>query len=488
MAVYCMNEIPYFSITELGRAYRDRSQSPVEVCRILLDRIQQIDPVLKAFIRLTPERALAEAEQAQRVLRSGNNPGPLCGIPYAVKDLFDVRDFPTTAGTSLLKQHRAEGDAWAVSRLAAAGMILIGKTHTVQFAYGGVGINHDLGTPRNPWKREPYVPGGSSSGSAVAVSAGLVPAALGTDTAGSVRIPASLCGLVGLKTTFGRIGRTGVYPLSFHLDSVGPLTRTVADAALITQGLLGIDPRDEPTRWAPPADLLSNLSDDIRGLRLGLVEPVFFDQADPQIERAVRAAARVFQTLGAQVEPFELPEAAEILADRNAALVTAAEACVVNRDFLDRHFEALDPVVANRMIGGRKLPAADYSATWRHWLSLREQALKRLGNLDALLVPTTRLPALPLIEVDRTWETYQAFNAAYLRNTFIGSVLQWCGISLPCGFTDQGLPIGLLLYGRPFQEALILRLARAYEQETVWHKRRPDLSWAALEEGSGLPS
>jgi aspartyl-tRNA(Asn)/glutamyl-tRNA(Gln) amidotransferase subunit A len=483
MAVYYMNEIHYFSITELARAYRDRSLSPVEVCRTLLDRIQQIDPVLKAFIRLTPERALAEAERAEQAWRSGDDPGPLCGIPYAVKDLFDVRDFPTTAGTSLLEHHRAEGDAWAVRRLAAAGMVLIGKTHTVQFAYGGVGINHDLGTPHNPWKREPYVPGGSSSGSAVAVSTGLVPAALGTDTAGSVRIPASLCGLVGLKTTFGRIGRTGVYPLSFHLDSIGPLTRTVEEAALITQGLLGTDPRDEATRWAPAADLLTDLSHEIRGLRLGLAESIFFDQSDPPIEGAVREAARVFQSLGAPVEPFELPEAAEILTDRNAALFTAAEACVVNRDFLDRDFEALDPVVANRMIGGRKLPATDYIATWRQWLSCRERALQRLGNLDALLVPTTCLPALPLFEVDRTWETYQAFNAAYLRNTFIGSVLQWCGISLPCGFTDQGLPIGLMIYGRPFQEALILRLARAYERATVWHKRRPDLSWAAGEDG-----
>jgi aspartyl-tRNA(Asn)/glutamyl-tRNA(Gln) amidotransferase subunit A len=483
-----MNEIPYFSLTELARAYRDRSLSPVEVYRTLLDRIQQIDPVLKAFIRLTPERALAEAERAEQAWRSGDDPGPLCGIPYAVKDLFDVRDFPTIAGTRLLEHHRAEGDAWAVRRLAAAGMILIGKTHTVQFAYGGVGINHDLGTPRNPWKQEPYVPGGSSSGSAVAVSAGLVPAALGTDTAGSVRIPASLCGLVGLKTTFGRIGRTGVYPLSFHLDSIGPLTRTVEDAALITQGLLGIDPRDEATRWAPPADLLTDLSNEIRGLRLGLAQPVFFDQADPQIEGAVREAARVFQSLGAPVEPFELPEAAEILADRNAALFTAAEACVVNRDFLDRHFEALDPVVAQRMIGGRNLPATDYITTWRQWLSLRERVLHRLEGIEALIVPTTPITALSLAEADQTAETYRTCNAVYLRNTFIGSVLGWCAISIPCGFTDQGLPIGLMIYSRPFQEALILRLSRAYEQATVWHKRRPDLSWAALEEGSGLPS
>ena len=364
-------------------------------------------------------------------------------------------------------------------------MILLGKTRTVQFAYGGVGINHDQGTPQNPWQQAPHIPGGSSSGSAVAVSGGLVPAALGTDTAGSVRIPASLCGLVGLKTTFGRVGRTGVYPLSFHLDSIGPLTRTVTDAALITQALQGTDAQDETTSCTPAADLGTGLTADIRGLRLGLAETVFFEQLDPEIEKTVRDAARVFHSLGGQVASCEFPEAAEILADRNAALFTAAEACVVNGVFLDRHFEALDPVVAQRMIGGRKLAATDYIATWRHWLSCRKRALERWGGLDALLVPTTRLPALPLAEVDLSWETYQTFNAAYLRNTFIGSVLGWCALTVPCGFTSRGLPVGLMIYGRPFQEALVLRLARAYEQATVWHKRRPDLSWAALEEGSG---
>lgn len=479
------SSIPYFSITDLARSYRNRSLGPVEVTRTLLERIERLNPSLRAFILLTPERALAEAELAEAAFRSGTDPGSLCGIPYAVKDLFDVRDLPTTAGTRLRHGQRSKEDAWAVRRLAAAGMILIGKTHTVQFAYGGVGINHDLGTPHNPWKREAHVPGGSSSGSAAAVSAGLVPAALGTDTAGSVRIPAALCGLVGLKTTFGRVGRTGVYPLSFHLDSIGPLARTVEDAALIGQALQGLDPQDEATQAAPAADRLTDLPAEIRGLRLGLAETVFFDRTDPQIERAVRESARIFRSLGAPVDSIEIPEAAEILADPNSALFTAAEACVVNQAFLDHHFEELDPVVAQRMIGGRKLPAIDYIATWRQWLSLREKVLHRLEGIAALIVPTTPLPALPLAEADRSAETYRTCNAAYLRNTFVGSVLGWCALSLPCGFTDQGLPIGLMIYGRPFQEALVLRLARAYEQATVWHERHPDLSWVARDRPEG---
>ena len=210
--------IHYLTISDLTRRYRDHSLSPVEVTRHLLQRIQEFDPRLRSFLHLTPERALEEARQAEKAWLKREEPGPLCGIPYAVKDLFDVRGVPTTAGTRVRKDAVARGDSWAVQRLKRAGMVLLGKTQTVQFAYGGVGINHDQGTPLNPWKRIPHVPGGSSSGSAVAVASGLVPAALGTDTGGSARIPASLCGIVGLKTTVGRVGRSGVYPLSFRLD------------------------------------------------------------------------------------------------------------------------------------------------------------------------------------------------------------------------------------------------------------------------------
>ena len=242
------------TISDLTRRYRDHSLSPLEVTRHLLERIQKFDPRLKSFLQLTPERALEEARQAEQAWLKRDDPGPLCGVPYAVKDLFDVRGVPTTAGTRLRKNAVARSDSWAVQRLTRAGMVLIGKTQTVQFAYGGVGINHDQGTPLNPWKQTPHVPGGSSSGSAVAVASGLVPAALGTDTGGSVRIPASLCGLVGLKTTVGRVGRSGVYPLSLRLDSIGPLTRSAEDAALVGRGLQGIDPGDETTRQVPEAD------------------------------------------------------------------------------------------------------------------------------------------------------------------------------------------------------------------------------------------
>jgi aspartyl-tRNA(Asn)/glutamyl-tRNA(Gln) amidotransferase subunit A len=479
--VFIMSDQPihYLTISDLTRRYRDHSLSPVEVTRHLQERIQKFDPRLKSFLQLTPERALEEARQAEQAWRSRNDPGPLCGVPYAVKDLFDVRGVPTTAGTRLRKNTVAQSDSWAVQRLSRAGMVLIGKTQTVQFAYGGVGINHDQGTPHNPWKQSPHVPGGSSSGSAVAVASGLVPAALGTDTGGSVRIPASLCGLVGLKTTVGRVGRSGVYPLSLRLDSIGPLTRSAKDAALVGQELQGIDPGDETTLRIPAADWISVLKKGLSGLRLGLVENVFFDQADPEVEAAVRESRIIFGSAGAVVESLDLPEAAEIFQNPHTPLITAAEACVVNHDFLDRHFDELDPVVAQRMVKGRQLSAVDYLSTWKDWKLLRGRVSHYLQGFDALIVPTTPLPAAPLEVADQSLESYYAYNARYLRNTFIGNILNFCAVSLPCGFTRRGLPIGLMIYARPFKEALALRIAYAYEQATDWHRRRPELSWIA---------
>ena len=239
--------LAFEGIGSLAGKIRQGSVSPVALTEELLARIDALDPRLHAFIAMARERALGQARAAESALRAGHDLGPLHGIPYAAKDLYDVAGLPTTAGTRVLKDNVAAADCAAVRRLSAAGMVLLGKTHTVQFAFGGVGINHDHGTPHNPWHQVPHAPGGSSSGSGVAVAAGLVPMALGTDTGGSVRIPAALCGIVGLKTTVGRISRAGVYPLSFTLDSVGPLTRSVEDAALVYQALQGPDFDDETT-------------------------------------------------------------------------------------------------------------------------------------------------------------------------------------------------------------------------------------------------
>jgi aspartyl-tRNA(Asn)/glutamyl-tRNA(Gln) amidotransferase subunit A len=468
---------PYESITSLSARMRAGQVGPVAYVESLLARIAALDERLHAFIRVTADRALAQARAAEDILRSGADVGPLHGIPYAAKDLFDVKGVPTTAGTRLLAGNVAAHDCTVVRQLAAAGMVLLGKTYTVQFAYGAAGVNHDQGTPHNPWHPVPHAPGGSSSGSAVAVAAGLAPMALGTDTGGSVRVPAALCGIVGLKTTVGRVSRAGVYPLSWTLDSVGPLTRSVEDAALVYQAMQGADARDESTVGVAAHDVLRGLKDGVKGLRIAFGETTFFEGVDAEVERAVREAGQVLRSLGAQLGSIAVPEASAAWAEEMRPLLIAAEACAVNREFLDQHLDALDPVIGPRMLGGRTLSAPDYYALLRRFAQLRQEVKWTLRDVDALIVPTTMAAARPLAEFDASFESYLEYNVRVHRNTGLGNILDLCAVSVPCGYTSEGLPIGLQVYAKPFAEDMALRVAYAYEQATEWHTRRPDLGW-----------
>jgi aspartyl-tRNA(Asn)/glutamyl-tRNA(Gln) amidotransferase subunit A len=467
----------YQTITDLADGIRKGEITSTQLVQNLLDCIKSLDGQLNAFRLTCPERALEQAAAADRQIRDGKDPGILHGIPYAVKDLFDVKGLPTTAGASLFEKNIAAANAHAVQQLNRAGMILLGKTNTVQFAYSGVGINHDHGTPHNPWNRIHHVPGGSSSGSAVAVAAGMTPMALGTDTGGSVRIPASLCGTAGLKTTVGRVSRAGVYPLSWSLDSVGALTRSVEDAALVYQRLQGVDSNDETTWGLTVQNVLNGLKDGVRGMRLAFAETVFWEDADPEIEKAVRECGKVFEGLGAKVSSIEFSEAQQARQLNSKGLIIAAEAYTLNKKWLEEHFDRLDPIVAHRMIKGKEVEAAEYLQNNLAWRNLRSKTINTLKKVDALLVPTTAIPALPTAEIDADMKTYSARNLSYLRNTAIGNVLNMCGLSVPCGFTQQGLPIGLMIYAKPFQENVVLRAGYAFQRVTDWHRRMPDLSW-----------
>ena len=474
-----MDDVPlhYQTISELGRSIRAGILSPVELTEHCLSRIESLDGDLNAFRMVCRERALGEARAAETALRAGIDLDPLHGIPYGAKDLYDVKGLPTTAGTSLLEDNVALEDATVIRKLSRTGMILLGKTNTVQFAYSGIGINHDHGTPHNPWHRSPHVPGGSSSGSGVAVAAGLTPMALGSDTGGSVRIPASLCGTTGLKTTVGRVSRAGVYPLSWSMDSVGPLTRSAEDAALVYQAIQGTDLKDDTTCNGSPHDVLHGLKDGIRGLRLAFAETVFWENVDPDIEEAVRESGRVFKSLGAHVSSMDLPEAEEAWNLNRQGLIIVAEAYTNNSKWLEEHYDELDPVVASRMIRGKEVGAAAYLRNMVEWKRLQTVIKHSLRDVDALLVPSTCIPALPVEEVDRDMETYTRWNMSYLRNTSIGNILNLCGLSVPCGFTRKGLPVGLMIYAKPFQEDVVLRVGYAYQQVTDWHRQRPDLRW-----------
>jgi len=473
------NEIAYLPIREMGALLRKGALSPVALTETLLERIGALDGALNAFRMVMRDRALAEARAAETALKAGADLGPLHGIPYGLKDLVDVKGYPTTAGWPKRENHRAGEDSSIVTRLARAGMVLLGKTNLVQFAYGGVGINHHHGTPRNPWNgREHCVPGGSSSGSGVAVASGMCPMAIGTDTGGSVRIPSALNGTVGLKTTVGRVTRHGVFPLSPTLDSIGPLTRGVEDAALVYEALHGPDPRDAVTWPFPVHDVLRALHDGVKGMRVAIPQSVFWNDLDAEVEKAVRETARVFRDLGAQVSEIAFSEAEEASQNSPRGLVLAAEAYTANQEAVDTQGDTLDPVIAFRIAKGKEALAWEYIRGLQSWVPLRERALATLRDVDVMITPATAIPAKPVRTVDQSIESYSSHNLLFLRNSTLGNVLNLCAVTLPCGFTRDGMPIGLTLYSKPFDEGTALRAAQAYERATDWHKRRPELGWA----------
>jgi aspartyl-tRNA(Asn)/glutamyl-tRNA(Gln) amidotransferase subunit A len=480
METMTMADLPlhWQRITTLSKQIHDGTLSPVTLAEHLLDRIEQFNDVLNAFRLIPRERVLAAARAAELTLRAGQDLGPLHGIPYAAKDIIDVQGLPTTAGSNLLLDNIASSDATVIRRLTQAGMVLLGKANTVQFAFGAPGINHHHGTPHNPWHATHHVPGGSSSGSGVSVAAGMTPMAIGTDTGGSVRIPAALCGTVGLKTTVGQVSRSGVFPISWTLDSVGPLTRSVEDAALTYQAMRGVDPTDTSTRGATEHDVLSGLRDGVRGLRLAFAETVFWDQADAEIVQAVRTCGDVLANLGAHVDSISFSEAAETRVVESRGSLSAAEAYIVHQERIEAHDEDYDPIVRYRVVPGKEVPVFEYVRMLRACEALRSRALRAMQDVDALIVPTTSIAALPLAQVDATLDDYKRWNPRYSRNTRVGNILGLCALTVPCGFTSKGLPIGLMIYGKPFDEATILRIGYAYEQATEWHTRQPDLSWA----------
>jgi aspartyl-tRNA(Asn)/glutamyl-tRNA(Gln) amidotransferase subunit A len=471
------DDICFESATALGQRLRCGELNAVWLCEQFLERARRLDPILNAFRLRLESRALAAAEAAERQLRAGICLGPLHGVPYVTKDLIDVAGEPTTAGSRALEGNIAHIDATVTQKLAAAGAVLLGKTNTVEFAFGSVGINHSHGTPHNPWAEVHHVPGGSSSGSAVAVAAGMAALATGTDTACSVRTPASLCGVVGLKTTVGRVSRAGVYPLSSTLDSVGPLARRVEDTAVLFSLMQGTDTRDPATAGVKSIDVLTTLKLGARGLRVAIAEGLLFEDLAPEVDRAVRAAADTFASLGAEVTSIDFAEARSVMATPN--VISMVEGYCQNAALLESAADELDPIVRQRMQPGAKVSAVDYRRALDALLPLRASADRHFDRVDVLLAPTVMIPALPLATVDRDFETYMSFAGRYLRNCFPGNLLNLCAVTLPCGFTSGGLPVGLMLYGRAFREDLVLRAAHAFESTDEWQGIRPDLSWTA---------
>jgi aspartyl-tRNA(Asn)/glutamyl-tRNA(Gln) amidotransferase subunit A len=442
--------------------------SPVALVETSLDRIRRHDETLHSFVQVS-ESALDDARTAEREIRDGAWKGPLHGIPIAVKDNYLTRDMPTKAGTACPDITFPMTDSHAVARLRAAGAIVIGKTRLHEFAWGTV-------TPPtcNPWDLG-RVPGGSSGGSASAVMAGLASAALGSDTGGSIRIPASLCGTVGLKPTFGRIGRSGIVPHSWSLDHAGPLTRTVGDAALLLGALAGPDPSDPSCRDRPVPDYTAALGQPIEGLRIGVCRNHFFDRNQTEVADAVETAIGDLAAAGATIHDFEVPNLEYGLGAIFAIELSSSTAYhdASLRAGLTPQFE---PDVRSLIEIGRLVTGPDYLKAEQFRRVLIEDFQSAFEELDAIITPTTPLTAwardATTVEIAGGPESVLA---ASWRLTYPFNLTGMPAISLPCGFDRDGLPIGLQIAAKPFDEAMVLRVAQAYEKRHDWWTRRPQI-------------
>ena len=463
--------LPLLPLTELARQLHDGETTSVALVEACLARIALHDAKLHAFVDVYRDEAL-ECARAADLQRASRLPlGPLHGLPIALKDLLHIAGRVTTAGSKSWTGRVSDHTASVVTRLLAAGMIVLGKTHLVEFAFGGWGRNEPMGAPWNPWDLSRHrVAGGSSSGSAVAVAAGMAPAAIGSDTGGSVRIPAALCGLTGHKPTYGLVSLHGAVPLSTTLDSIGPLARTADDAALLLAAMAGPDPHDEATEGVPRFDLqvARNAASDLRGVRIAAMSsdrmPAY---ADPAVAHARDESIRVLRALDASVEEVAIPFDFEALARANGTLI-AAEAYAYHREYIEDPALPIDRWVRSRMVSGKSISAADYVDA----LAARRRAARAFASwmrgYDALLTPTLPITATPLEEVDEATTPLALFTRPV-------NYLSACGVSLPAGLSPQGLPVAVQLIGAPFADADILRIGSAFQRATDWHLRHPTL-------------
>jgi aspartyl-tRNA(Asn)/glutamyl-tRNA(Gln) amidotransferase subunit A len=463
-----MNDTAFSSLTDLARGLKKRTYSSRELTQMFLDRIALYDDKAHAYVDVYRESALLQAQAADLQRQAGLPLPPLHGLPIAVKDLCDIEGRVTAAGSLAWKARRSTVTSAVVERLQAAGMIILGKTHTVEFAFGGWGTNPHMGTPRNPWDWSEHhrIPGGSSSGSAVAVAAGLAPVAIGSDTGGSVRVPSALNGLTGLKTSRGLISLYGTVPLSATLDTIGPLARTAEDAAMVTQALAGYDPRDPTTRECPRDAIAPTRAVSLRHLRIAVMQPKQYPwPVADDVHQATEEAAGVFQSLGARVESVEIPvDFAELM--RNNGTITAAEGYRLHVDYIEDPELPFGPAVKKRIINGKSVNASAYLAALAH----RRETIARFNDwmqaYDCLLTPSVPFAACPLHEVDEDSTAIVAFGRPV-------NYLNACALAVPAGFSDEGLPIGVQLIAKPYQENLLLQAGNSFQNVTDWHRRRP---------------
>ena len=463
------NDIPFLTLAELGEHIRNRNVSPVEVTEAYLDRIDSLNSQIRAYLTVTSEMARQAAQDCEKEIAAGNYRGPLHGIPVAVKDQMYTKGVRTTVGTPLFDDFVPEYDATVVARLKQAGAVLLGKLNMTEFAT--TALSHQFDPPRNPWNRERSC-GGSSSGSGGATAAFLASATLGEDTGGSVRCPAAWCGLAGLRPTWGLVSRYGVMPGVRSMDTVGPIARTVEDCAILLQAIAGHDPKDRLTSRERPPDYRSALTGNVEGLRVGILSEVVHAAAvEPDVGRAVIDACDVLREMGAEVEEVSIPLAAHAGPINGGIRV---EAPTTYGDLLRERPRSIGHDNRIGYLVNAIMPATHYYKAVRLRTLLRSQVLNTLEDYDLLLSPTMGVPAQPL-EPDRVVTSRDDVNRTPWLFTTVPSLANLPSISVPCGFSDDGLPFGLQLSGRPFEETTVLRAGHAYEQATDWHTRRPEI-------------
>lgn len=463
-----MSALHWLTATEAAAQIRAKKLSPVELTQALLARIERHDPRCNAFIAVTAERALAEARKAEAAVMSGAALGPLHGVPYGLKDIIDVEGLVTTCHSRILTENVARADAVVTQRLVQAGGILLGKLSTHEFALGGPAFDLPFPPARNPWNAK-MGPGGSSSGSGVAVAAGFAPVAIGTDTGGSVRNPAALCGVVGMKATYGRVSRRGVFPLAFSLDHIGPLTRTVADNALLLNVMAGHDAKDPGSADRPVADYTAQLDAGVKGLRIGMLRHFYVSdmEASAEVREAIEATAEVLRRLGAEIVEIRVPPLQDYATCNRMILLS--EACAVHGRWLKDRPQDYSASTRNRLMPGLFLTATDYvqALRWRERLiAAMEQAL---AQVDVAITASSMERPYPIDDPIQVEKYYPRQARAPFNLTGHPA------LALPVGFTQDKLPLGLQIVGKYWDEATIYRVARAYERETGWHEMHPHL-------------
>lgn len=470
--------MPYSSIKEIAEELHSGLITPTELIADTLDRIDAANSEIQAFITVMREQAMRDADQAERELRTGLYRSPLHGIPIAVKDLIAVKGVPTTAGSKVLANNISQEDATVVELLRKSGAIIIGKTWTFEFAYGPYSP-----PTRNPWKHT-HTTGGSSGGSAAAVAAGMCPGAIGSDTGGSVRIPSACCGITGLKPTYGRVSCYGVIPLSWSLDHVGPMGRSAEDCAIIFDAIAKYDPRD-PNSVSSPAGRGSSTASliegpegrgplSLQGIKLGIPQEAFYAPLDPEVRQIWKAALHVLEEEGAELIDVELPRPTMDL----YRTVQRPEATLAHlqKGWLTERLDLYGDTARNSLLIGRDISAIDYLRAQQERRTFASSLRAIMQRVDAFVLPTLPIPA-PLaeqqgqeIQIDGVTENV---TVALLRLTMPFNLAGLPAVSLPCGFSMQGLPIGMQIAGKPFEEATVLRIAHAYQQLTDWHRKEP---------------